>query len=91
MGDDLKPCPFCPDGGMPYKAAMNTVACRRCSAEAFLGTWNSRPCEDRARAEGRIFAFITAARNAPPFMREWLLALVAEEQEALKGATDATP
>lgn len=59
--EELKPCPFC--GNKAYFDTPNSVACPRCGLEDYSVTeWNSRPIEDKLRAQltkwenGEIFS-----------------------------------
>lgn len=42
---DLKPCPFCPNGGLPEQMRSH-VFCGICGTHVPVEVWNSRPIED---------------------------------------------
>lgn len=55
MGDELKGCPFCPNGGDVSKDWVDPdgymVYCDACGDEYPLEFWQSRPREDALQAE----------------------------------------
>ena len=47
---DLKPCPFCGSADIRTEPGINLNYCDKCSAEANIEHWNTRPIEDASNA-----------------------------------------
>ena len=47
---ELKPCPFCGSADIRTEPGINLNYCDKCSAEANIEHWNTRPIEDALRA-----------------------------------------
>jgi ribosomal protein L37AE/L43A len=43
---ELKPCPFCGSADIRTEPGINLNYCDKCSAEANIEHWNTRPIED---------------------------------------------
>ena len=48
---ELKPCPFCGSADIRTEPGINLNYCDKCSAEANIEHWNTRPIEDALNAE----------------------------------------
>jgi predicted RNase H-like nuclease (RuvC/YqgF family) len=46
MSDEYKPCPFCGSTEISTEMGLNLNYCDKCSAEANIEHWNTRPLED---------------------------------------------
>jgi hypothetical protein len=46
---ELKPCPFCGSADIRTEPGINLNYCDKCSAEANIEHWNTRPIEDALR------------------------------------------
>ena len=44
--EELKPCPFCGSADIRTEPGINLNYCDKCSAEANIEHWNTRPIED---------------------------------------------
>jgi len=72
---ELKPCPFCGSADIRTEPGINLNYCDKCSAEANIEHWNTRPIEDalQARAEKaeemveRLIGIGNALKNNTPF------------------------
>jgi len=47
---ELKPCPFCGSADIRTEPGINLNYCDKCSAEANIEHWNTRPIEDALNA-----------------------------------------
>jgi len=50
MSEILRPCPFCGSADIRTEPGINLNYCDKCSAEANIEHWNTRPIEDALRA-----------------------------------------
>jgi hypothetical protein len=46
MSEELRPCPFCGSADIRTEPGINLNYCDKCSAEANIEHWNTRPIED---------------------------------------------
>jgi len=46
MSEILRPCPFCGSADIRTEPGINLNYCDKCSAEANIEHWNTRPIED---------------------------------------------
>ncbi len=44
--EELRPCPFCGSADIRTEPGINLNYCDKCSAEANIEHWNTRPIED---------------------------------------------
>ena len=50
MSEILRPCPFCGSADIRTEPGINLNYCDKCSAEANIEHWNTRPIEDALNA-----------------------------------------
>ena len=79
---ELKPCPFCGSADIRTEPGINLNYCDKCSAEANIEHWNTRPIEDAlnkriAELEGFIDRLVEAGDAMSNAQSIW----VAEEDK----------
>ena len=79
---ELKPCPFCGSADIRTEPGINLNYCDKCSAEANIEHWNTRPIEDAPNARiAELEGFIDRLVEAGDAMSNAQSMWVAEEDK----------
>jgi len=71
MSEILRPCPFCGSADIRTEPGINLNYCDKCSAEANIEHWNTRPIEDALNKRiAELEAHIAALEEAAE-IEEW--------------------
>mgnify|MGYP006921347856 CR=1 FL=1 len=76
MSEELKPCPFCPDGGDPqrekFAGKQTFIQCMKCDATASNDGWQNRQLHPPGTPQNPHKPG-TAEKPTEVFKREWVL------------------